>query len=128
MPFDLSLFKTKSENAIDETILDPDFIVDLEVQHANKSIDEYILKSPQSSINTAMTLELSEQLSITLSSPLFPSTSTIIPYEVHSSHHLYLYSLTNLSVLIHHLVVPVLRPLLHHLQVPQPHISASPNL
>lgn len=85
MSFDLSLFRTKSENAIDETVLDPDFITNLEIQQANKSIDEYILESPKSSINTTMTPELSEQLSTTLSSPLFPSASTIIPSEVHSS-------------------------------------------
>ena len=32
VPFDLSLFKTKSENAMDETVLDPNFIADLEIQ------------------------------------------------------------------------------------------------
>ena len=82
---DLSIFRTLSESAINETILDPDFIIDLEVQQVKKSIDEYILKSPQSSINTTTTPEFSEQLSTTLSSPLFPSTSTIIPSEVHFS-------------------------------------------
>jgi len=49
LPFDeqfgLSLFKTKSENAIYETIIDHDFFADLEVQQFNRSIDEYILKS-----------------------------------------------------------------------------------
>jgi len=60
VPFDLSLFRTKFENALSETVLDPNFIADLEVQQANKSIDEYILKSPQSSINTATIPELSK--------------------------------------------------------------------
>jgi len=36
------LFKTKSKSALSETVLDPEFITDLEVQQANKSIDEYI--------------------------------------------------------------------------------------
>ena len=85
VPFDLSLFRTKSENEINETVLDPDFMANIEVQYENKSIDEYILKSPQSPINTIMTPYLSKQLSITLSSPLFPSNSTIIPSEFHSS-------------------------------------------
>lgn len=85
MPFEQSLFRTKSKNALSETVLDPDFIVDLEVQQANKSIDEYILKSPQSSVNTSTAPELSEQSSITLGSPLFPSTSSIIPSKVHYS-------------------------------------------
>jgi len=44
--FDLSSFKMKSKNVLDETILDPDFIADLEVQKANRSLDEYILNPP----------------------------------------------------------------------------------
>lgn len=77
--FDLSLFKSKFESEIDDTILDPDFIADLEVQKVNQSIDEYILNSPQSSLSTAKIPGLSEPLSTTFSSPLSPSTS-----EVHS--------------------------------------------
>ena len=46
--FELSLFRNKSENDIDDTVLDPDFLVDIEVQRANTSIDDYILNSPQS--------------------------------------------------------------------------------
>lgn len=58
--FDFSLFKSKSESEIYDTILDPDFIADLEVQKANQSIDEYILNSPQSSLSTAKIPELYE--------------------------------------------------------------------
>ena len=78
--FDLSLFRTRSESALDNIVLDPEFIIDLEVQKANQSIDEYILNSPQSSLTTANIPELSKPASTTLSSPLFPSTS-----EVHYS-------------------------------------------
>jgi len=44
--FDLSLFRTKSKNVLNETVLDLDFIANLEVQRANISIDEYILNTP----------------------------------------------------------------------------------
>ena len=58
--FDLSLFRTKSETALDDTVLDTKFVADLEIQKANKSIDEYILNSPQSSITAANIPELLE--------------------------------------------------------------------
>jgi len=77
--FDLSLFRTRFESALHDIVLDPEFIVDLEVQTENQSIDEYILNSPQSSLTTAKIPELFEPMSTTLSSLLFPSTS-----EVHS--------------------------------------------
>jgi len=48
--FGLSLFKAESESEIYDTFLDPGFIADLEVQNANKSINEYILNSPFSTI------------------------------------------------------------------------------
>ena len=81
--FGLSLFKTKYKSEIYETSLELDFIADHEVQQANRSIDEYILKSTQSSINTTTTPKFSEQFSTTLCSPLFPST--LIPSEFHSA-------------------------------------------
>lgn len=34
--FDLSLFRTKYESVLNETVIDPDFIAYLEVQRANK--------------------------------------------------------------------------------------------
>ena len=77
--FDLSLFRTRSESALDDIVLDLEFITDLEVQKANQSIDEHILNSPQSFPTTGKIPELSELVSTTLSSPLFSSTS-----EAHS--------------------------------------------
>ena len=44
--FDLSLFRTRSESALHDIVIDPDFIADLEVEKVNQSIDEYILNSP----------------------------------------------------------------------------------
>lgn len=46
--FELYLFRNKSKNALEDTDLDPEFLVDIEVQRANSSIDDYILNSPQS--------------------------------------------------------------------------------
>lgn len=42
--FDLSLFETKSESVVGSTVLNPEFVVALETERANKSIDDYILK------------------------------------------------------------------------------------
>ena len=44
--FELSLFRNKSENALEDMVLDPEFLVDIEVQRENSSIDDYILNSP----------------------------------------------------------------------------------
>lgn len=46
LSFDLSLFRTKYESALDDIVIDLDFIVDLKIQEENQSIDEYILNSP----------------------------------------------------------------------------------
>lgn len=42
------MFIRKSENALENTVLDPEFLVDIEFQRENYSIDDYILNSPQS--------------------------------------------------------------------------------
>jgi len=47
--FDLSLFETKSESVIDDTILNLQFVEYIEKERANRSIDDYILNSLQSS-------------------------------------------------------------------------------
>lgn len=46
LSFDHPLFRTRSKSALDNIILDPEFIADIEIQKANRSIDEYILNSP----------------------------------------------------------------------------------
>ena len=50
--FDLSIFRTKFESALEDTVLDPEFTAELEVQRENLSIDQYLLNSPQSSLTT----------------------------------------------------------------------------
>ena len=43
--FELSLFISKTETVLDDTVLDPEFLVDIEFQRANTSIDDYIMIS-----------------------------------------------------------------------------------
>ena len=40
--FEISLCETKSERVVDYTVPDPKFLVDLETERANRSIDNYI--------------------------------------------------------------------------------------
>ena len=78
--FELSLFKSKSETALDDTILDPEFLVDLKIQRENTSIDDYILNSPQTSVTVTNIPEPSELLETTfhdLNSSVFPSVSEV---------------------------------------------------
>ena len=46
--FELYLFRNKSETDIDDTFLDPEFLIDIEVQRVNSFTDDYILNYPQS--------------------------------------------------------------------------------
>ena len=67
--FELSLLRNKSETALDDTVLDPEFLVDIEVQRENSSIDDYILNSPQSSIIVTNIPEPSKSLGTTFPPP-----------------------------------------------------------
>ncbi len=48
--FELSLFETKSERAVDSTVHNPQFLVYLETERANRSIDNYIIAQLQTPI------------------------------------------------------------------------------
>ena len=41
--FELSLFRNKSDISLDYSFLDPEFIKYLEIEQANRSIDNYLL-------------------------------------------------------------------------------------
>lgn len=41
--FEISLFETKSERVVNSTVPNPHFLVDLETERANRSIDDYIV-------------------------------------------------------------------------------------
>jgi len=76
------LFRSKSETALDDTVLDAQLLVDLEVQRENISIDDYILNSPQTSITVTNILEpskLSETTFPALNSSAFPPVSEVNP-------------------------------------------------
>jgi len=75
--FDLSLFETKSKIAIGDTFLNPQFVQDLEIERANRSIDAYILNSLQTSIVATNSLELLESTSATLGSSVALSSSKV---------------------------------------------------
>jgi len=77
--FDLSFFENKSETTLDTIVLNPEFVPNIEKERENKSIDECILNSLQSSIISTNIPELLESASATLSSSVFLSSS-----EVHS--------------------------------------------
>ncbi|WP_208081158.1 hypothetical protein, partial [Bacteroides uniformis] len=65
---------------LDDTVLDPDFLVDLKVQKEKISIDEYILNSPQMSNTVTNIPEPSELLETkfpTLNSSTFPLVSEV---------------------------------------------------
>jgi len=48
--FEISLFESKSERAIDYTVPNPQFLIDLETERANRLIDNYIAEQPQTPI------------------------------------------------------------------------------
>lgn len=70
--FDMSLLETKFESVVGSTILNLEFVKDLETKKANKSIDDYILKLKTSIVATNI-LEFSESTSATLGSSAIAS-------------------------------------------------------
>ena len=48
--FEISLFESKSERAVDYTVPNPQFLVDLETERAKWLIDNYIAAQPQTPI------------------------------------------------------------------------------
>ena len=74
--FDLSLFETKSESVVGSTVLNPEFVKDVEIERANISIDDYILNL-QTSIVATNIPEFLESASATLGSSVVVSSSEI---------------------------------------------------
>lgn len=73
----MSLFETKSESDVGSTVLNPEFFKSLEVEKANKSIDDYILKQLQTSIVASNISDFLETASATLGSSVIASSSKI---------------------------------------------------
>ena len=88
LPFDenfkLSLFETKSESAVGATVLNPEFVKDLETKRAKRSIEDYILNL-QTSIVATNIPEFLESTSATLGSSVvvfsleIPTKTPLIP-------------------------------------------------
>ena len=74
--FELLLFETKSESATGSTIINPDFIKYLEVEQANRSIDDYILNLQNSIVATNIP-EFIESSSETLGPSVVTSDSQV---------------------------------------------------
>ena len=87
--FELSLFKTKSENTLDSLVPNPDFAAALEIERHNRLVDNFILRSLQSDIHATNLAEFVETISVHIgstitaheqSNPPFISVSPIITY------------------------------------------------
>ena len=52
--FEISLFESKSERAVDYSVPNPQFLVDLETKRANRLIDNYIAAQPQTPIDSPL--------------------------------------------------------------------------
>jgi len=74
--FDLSLFETKSESVVGSTVLNLEFVKDLETEKANRSIDDYILNLKTSIMATNIP-EFLESASLTLGSSVVVSVPDI---------------------------------------------------
>ena len=71
------MFKAKSESALADTVLNPQFVQYLETKRVNRSIDAYILNSLQTSNVATNITELLESASATLGSSAILSSSEI---------------------------------------------------
>jgi hypothetical protein len=114
LSFDLSLFRTKSENAIHETVLDPNFIQLIESKRVpiHPDLDKFVLdtfdklealtstlishiddaylqQSVELAALTAAASEISAQSSLTVNTPSFTTTSPIVSTTIHSPKFIY---------------------------------------
>jgi len=85
----LSLFKTKSESALDSLVPNPDFAVALEIERHNKLVENFILRTLQTDIQATNLADFVETISVHIGStitaheqtePPFISVSPIITY------------------------------------------------
>ena len=73
--FELSLFKTKSESALDSLVPNPDFAAALEVERNNKLIENFILRHLQRDIQFSSLADFLEAASANIGSTITASTS-----------------------------------------------------
>jgi len=75
--FELSLFKAKSQSALDSLIPNPDFAAALEIERNNKFIENFILRHLQRDIQAANLVEFLEAASANIGSSITDFTSKI---------------------------------------------------
>ena len=73
--FELSLFKTQSESALDSLVPNPDFAAALKVEKHNKLIENFILRHLQSDIQAANLADFLEAASANIGSAVTASAS-----------------------------------------------------
>jgi len=61
--FELSLFRTKSESALDTLVLDPDFAAVINLERHNKVVESFILRHIQSSVHATTLVDFLENIS-----------------------------------------------------------------
>lgn len=85
----MSLFKTKSESALDSIVLNPNFAAALEIERHNKLVENFILRHLQTDIQATNLADFLEIVSVNIGSttmahehtnPPFVSISPIITY------------------------------------------------
>ena len=75
--FELSLFKTKSKNALQSIIPNPDFLAALNIEKSNKSIENFILRQLETDIEAANIIDFIEATFATLGAVPTPSSSRV---------------------------------------------------
>ena len=85
----MSLFKTKSESALDSLVPGPDFAASLDIERHNKLVENFILRTLQTDIHATNLVDFVETISVHIGStitaheqtnPPFVSISPIVTY------------------------------------------------
>ena len=76
----MSLFKAKSESALDSLVLDPDFAVVIEFERHNKLVENFILRHLQSSVQATTLANFVESISDHIGSTIMAHEESYPPY------------------------------------------------
>lgn len=120
----MSLFKNKSESALDSLVLDPDFAVSLDIERHNKSIDNFILSTLQSNIHATNLVEFVESISVHIGSTIMAHEESYPPFVSIS----YLESTVSSPSTSHIISPPHTPPTPHTIATPTPPTPPRPNL
>lgn len=76
----MSLFKAKSESALDSLVSDPDFAAVLEIERHNKLVENFILRQLQSEIHVTNLADFLETISVRIGSSITAHELTNPPF------------------------------------------------